>query len=264
MRRLLLQPLLPLLLCFAVAAHAGQNCSDQPLLPEAAVKSLDLAQRSLQALDDSGAQIAVIARVGQDLSKYGLHYSHVGLVWRDHPAGRWTVIHELNDCGTANSALYNDGLANFFLDDLFRYEAQIMVPSAPTQARLAALLAGRTPRRLHERKYNMLSYVFSTQYQNSNQWVLETYAAARAPEGQVETRTEAQQWLQSTQFRPVTVEVPASTRLGGRMFRANIAFDDHPFERRMAGHIDTVTVDALLRYMVQSDPQTKVLTVPAL
>jgi hypothetical protein len=40
----------------------------------------------------------------------------------------------------------------------------------------------------------MLAYAFSTEYQNSNQWVLETYAAASS-EFQVDQRGKAQAWL---------------------------------------------------------------------
>jgi hypothetical protein len=44
------------------------------------------------------------------------------------------------------------------------------------------------------------------------------------------------------------------------MFRANIAFDDQPFARRMARQIDTVTVDSVLRFVRQRDPQARELT----
>jgi hypothetical protein len=114
--------------------------------------------------------------------------------------------------------------------------------------------------RLHEPRYNMLSYVYATRYQNSNQWVLETIAAALAPPGQVETRAQAQQWLKSLRYQPPTIEIPATVRLGARMFRANVAFDDHPFERRMAGRIDTVSTDAVLRLVRMVDPQARTMT----
>jgi len=42
------------------------------------------------------------------------------------------------------------------------------------------------------------------------------------------------------------------------MFKANIAFDDHPFDRRMAGQIDTVTVDSVFRFMEQREAVRKV------
>jgi hypothetical protein len=62
-------------------------------------------------------------------------------------------------------------------------------------------------------------------------------------------------------FRPITVEIPAATRLGARMFRANVAFDDHPFDRRMAGQIDTVTVDSVVRFIRQQDREAREIAV---
>jgi hypothetical protein len=247
-----------LLLTCAALAHAGQNCEDRPLSVSEVARSLDLAQRSIQALDASGAQVAIIARMGQDLSRYNERYSHAALAWRDHPAGRWVVVHLLNDCGTAHSALYNDGLGSFFLTDLYRYSAEIIIPPPAVQQRLAQVLASRAPLRLHNDKYNMLAYAFSTRYQNSNQWLMEMYAAAAAPQGEVETREEAQRWLRAAGFAPGTVHIDAATRLGARMFRANVAFDDHPFGQRMAGQIDTVTVSSVERFL-RGDAQARVL-----
>jgi hypothetical protein len=242
------------------AAYAGRSCEEKPLDAAVVMKAMDLAQKSLQALDDSGAQVAMIARVGQDLSKYNLRYSHIALVWRDHPKGRWLVVHELNECNTALSTLYNEGLGDFFMDNMFAYETEILVPSPEIQAGLARVLAANTALRLHSDNYNMLSYAYSTKYQNSNQWVLEAYAAASAAPGKVETRGEAQKWLKQAGYAPITLYIPTITRIGGRVFRANIAFDDHPLDRRLAGRIDTVTVDSMVRFVRQRDPQTQVIT----
>ena len=231
-------------LCLAApAALAGHPCGPPQNDAASVIKGLDLAEKTWHALDASGAQVALIARAGQDISRYGLVYSHMALVWRDHPEGRWLVVHELNTCGTASSALYNEGLGNFFLDDMYLYQTEIIVPAPALQARLARLLASPTAQRLHEDHYNMVSYVFSTQYQNSNQWVLEMLAAASAAPGAIENN-----------FEPITLDIPATTRLGARMFSANVAFDDHPFGRRMAGQIDTVTVDSVFRFVQRRDP----------
>ena len=252
---------LVLSLLLAGAAHAGRSCEEKPAEANDVVKSMALAQKTLQALDASGAQVALLARAGQDLSKYQLRYSHMALAWRDHPNGRWLVVHELNECGTAQSSLYNEGLGNFFMSDVFMYESMIMIPSPETQQQLARLLASNTPKRLHEAHYNMLAYPFSTKYQNSNQWVLETLAAASNDPGKIETRAEAQTWLRSASYAPQTLSIPAATRLGARMFRANIAFDDHPFERRMTRQIDVVTVDSIVRFMRQREPQAQEIVV---
>ncbi len=173
----------------------------------------------------------------------------MGFAWRDHPDGRWTVVHELNTCATAESSLYAEGPGSFFLDDPFRYEAQVVVPDIETQHRLATILAGDLPRAMHERRYNVVAYPFATQYQNSNQWLLEVLASALARDFVVADRGAAQHWLKAAGYRPTTLEIPTMTRLGGRLFKANVAFDDHPFDRRMAGRIDAVTVESVIDFL---------------
>lgn len=251
MRRLIL---LIVAACAIGTAHAGATC-EPPRRNDAStfVKAIKLAENTRAALDASKAQVALIARVGRDLSRYNLRYSHMAYVWRDHPKGKWIVVHELNQCGTATSALYDQGLANFFLDDLFAFDAAILIPSQASQARIVAMLGSLAPSRLHSARYNMLAYPMSTQYQNSNQWVLETYAASSS-EFQISDRRQAQAWLRLAGYRPTNVHVSAGERLGARLFSANVSFDDHPFGRRMAGHIDTVTVESVMRFIREHDP----------
>ena len=57
-----------------------------------------------------------------------------------------------------------------------------------------------------------------------------------------------------TGYRPTTLEIPMLKRLGADFFRANISFNDHPFDRRMAGLIDTVTVESVVAFVQQRDP----------
>ncbi|HEU4853032.1 MAG TPA: DUF2145 domain-containing protein [Telluria sp.] len=257
-----MRALLLAVLMWSCAAQAGTQCSDKKPDQASVISALELAQATYNALEASGAQVVLIARAGQDLSRYGLRYSHMGFAWRDHPKGRWLIRHELNDCGTAHSGLYDDGLANFFLDDMFEYQALLLVPGETDQRRLAAMLASGLPQQLHSPAYNMLAYPFSTRFQNSNQWVLETYAASVADTA-VGQRGQAQAWLREAGFRPITVDIPAVTRLGARMTRANVSFEDQPFDRRMAGRIDTVTVDAVVRFVHQRDAGAHEQTVRA-
>ena len=245
-----------LMLAVVIPAHAGRSCEQRAPDAQAVVKAMDLAFKVRQALDESGAEVAFVARVGQDLSKYHLRYSHMAFVWRDHPKGRWLVVHELNACGTALSDLFDEGLGNFFMDDMFAYESKILLPSAESQKKIIKVLAASEPKALHWPQYNMLAFPFSSKYQNSNQWVLETYASAQIGQAGV-TRDEAQAWLKNAGYQPITLNISAISRLGGRMFRANIAFDDQPFERRMAGKIDTVTVDSVYRFLRQREVDLK-------
>ena len=65
-------------LVLSLPAHAGRSCETRP--PEASriEKGLMLAERTQTGLNASGAKVVMLARAGQDLSKYGLRYSHLG------------------------------------------------------------------------------------------------------------------------------------------------------------------------------------------
>lgn len=251
---------LVLLLWLPLTAMAGRGCNLRELQPQEIEAALSLGLKVQEALEASSGQVALVARVGQDLSRYGLKYSHAAFAWRDHPQGRWAVVHLLNDCGTDQSDLHDEGLGAFFLD-IHRQEAAIVIPSARLQQRLVEVLAGDLPAKLHEPRYNMLSYPFNPKYQNSNQWLLEVLAAAGASDVAITTRRQAVDWLKAVGYEPTTLDLGTFTRLGGRMFRANIAFDDHPFGRRMAGRIDTATVDSIVRFLKQRDPEASLMEV---
>ena len=241
------------------AAHAGRSCEEaKPPQTQSVARSLNLAASTLAALDASGQQVVVLARVGQDLSKYGLYYSHLGFAYKqpqttsDGKNGHvWRVLHKLNQCGTADSAVYRQGLGEFFLEDLWRFEAAWVVPTREVQERLLPLLLdaqqdGRALS-LHHKPYSIVSYAWGRKYQQSNQWAIETLAAAMEP--QIKSREQAQAWLQFKGYEPTPLQIRALTRLGGRATAANVAFDDHPNEKRFADRIETVTVDSVFQWM---------------
>ena len=261
--------------CLAVAvmlasepAVAGRNC-DTPQPPKAEVvsRALGLAERTLNALNASNAQVVVLARAGQDLSKYGLKYSHLGFAYKhtdSEGASVWRVLHKLNQCGTASSAIYRQGLGDFFMDDLWLYEAAWVVPTPAVQAKLLNFLRDE-PRalQLHHKPYNMVSYVWGQKYQQSNQWAIETLAAAMNANSANSSfsRTQAQAWLQSQSYQPSTLKIGALSRLGGRAGSANIAFDDHPSEKRFSDRIETVTVDSVFAWLPRAGLSTQPMVV---
>jgi hypothetical protein len=239
-----------LLAAATAAAHAGRPCEERPPKARQIEQGLNLAQATARQLDATGAQVAILARAGQDLSKYGLQWSHLGFVYKDasqQPAV-WRVMHKLNHCGTEHAALYRQGLGEFFLDNPHRYEAAFVVLKPELQQALLPVLTDNARiARFNERRYSMVAYAFGTTYQQSNQWVLETLAGAAAPN--VGNRRAAQDWLRVQGYQPTDLHLSALTRLGGRLTQANIAFDDHPTARRMTRHIDTVTVDSMFTWL---------------
>ena len=230
----------------ATPAHAGRNCDARKPTAQTIMLGMGLAERTQVALNASGAQVVVLARAGQDLTKYGVRWSHLGFAYKT-PDG-WRVLHKLNQCGTADGSLYRQGLGEFFLDDLWRYEAAWAVPTPEVQARLLALVQDdRRATRLHHKPYSLVSYAWGRQYQQSNQWAIETLASAMEPGAS--TRDAAQAWLMFKGYQPTTLRLGALTRLGGRVGSANVAFDDHPSDKRFSDRIETVTVDSVFDWL---------------
>ena len=239
---------------FACSAQAGRSCEQKAPTVHTIERGLALAAKTQDMLDSLGQEVVLIARAGQDLTKYGVHYSHVGLAYR-HPDGKggyvWRVVHKLNHCGTAEAAIYRQGLGEFFLDDLWRHEAAFSMLAPEAQARLLPVLRDdRAATRLHHKPYSIVSYAWGKAYQQSNQWALETLAAAMEPS--VRTRGQAQAWLQLHDYRPATLKLGALTRLGGRISAANVAFDDHPFDKRFSDRIETATADSVFAWLERS------------
>ena len=242
--------------------QAGRPCEERA--PEAAAieRGMALAWTTAQRLDASGADVVLLARAGQDLGKYGLRWSHLGFAYRDQaqadpaqadaPARKvWRVVHKLNHCGTAEAALYRQGLGEFFLDRPHRYEAAFVIPSVQAQQRLLPLLRDNAQvARLHTPRYNMVAYPWAQTYQQSNQWAIEMLALAM--ETGVSTRRDAQAWLQQRGYEPTTLRLGALTRLGARATAANVAFDDHPNDKRFSDRIETVTVDSVFAWLQRS------------
>ena len=76
---------------------------------------------------------------------------------------------------------------------------------------------------------------------------VETLALAEDPVAS--TRPRAQAWLRLHGYEPTTLHLSAFKRLGARVASANVAFDDHPNEKRFSDRIETVTVDSVFRWL---------------
>jgi hypothetical protein len=110
-------------------------------------------------------------------------------------------------------------------------------------------------RRLHESAYNLISHPFSTQYQNSNQWILETLAIGLAEEP-VPDRQAAQRWLKARSFEPTGVRIPTLKRSAARLFSPQVHFSDHTFEEFSKQTYLVVTVDSIVKFLSRIDAGT--------
>jgi hypothetical protein len=252
----------PLLVALALAvaapaALAGTTCVEQAPSAQSIAQAAASALRVRDVLEAEDAPVAVLARAGTDLSKYGLHYSHAAFVVRDHPAGRWTVVHLLNDCGTDRSALYAQGLVNYFADQLVTQDARIAWLPREVADRLARDLTGANVRALHDRDYNVIARHDSKRTQNSTAWVLEMLAVAHAPPGVAVDRARAQAIARGTGHEPDRIHIAYSKRVLGGLFSANTDFTDHPVATRLSGDYPVVTVRSILRWLAANGLERK-------
>ena len=254
-RALLLTTLAAGLALATGAAYAGRQCETAKPTPQVIERGMALAQRTAAALDaayaQDGTRVVLLARAGQDLTKYGQTWSHVGWAYRT-PQGVWRVVHKLNQCGSDRSMVTRQGLGEFFLDDLWRYQATWRAAPRAWQDALWQLLQdnGRALT-LHQPRYSIVSYAWGTRYQQSNQWAIETLALAAEPG--LRQRAQAQAWLKLKDYQPATLRIGPLARLGGRVGSANVAFDDHPDAQRFANQIQTVTADSVLGWLDRLD-----------
>lgn len=228
-------------------AWAGQNCdaAANPS-PDVTAQAIKSAHNTVEQLNRSDDTVVLLARMGQDLSEYGLTYSHLAYAVKKDD-GQWVVVHKLNECGTAKADIYEQSVTQFYLDDLYKFQAGVWRLSPVIQERLRPQLLGKGSLALHSPNYNMLAYPFGTKYQNSNGWVLEVLAQAIDPG--IRSRSQALSWLQRQQFTPSTMKLGVFTRLGARATKANITFEDQPSNERWAGNIQVVTVDSVVNFM---------------
>ena len=236
---------------WAATAFAGTACAQKPLTPDGLAKASRLGVKLFETLNRSNAEVVIVGRVGADLSKYGLRFSHLGFALRNDPKGQWTVIHLLNRCGTDFSSLYDEGLINFFLDDPFSYEAIIAMPSPDMQHALVKALRSKIVWRLHQPHYNTIAHPQSLNFQNSNQWLLELVVATLA-KGAANSRSDVQQHPLMQQYQPDVIAIDRLSRLGGGLFKANLTFTDHPLADRLKGEYRIVSVRSVIRFLHQT------------
>ena len=237
------------LLIVAPRAHAGTSCEAQAMPPRAIADAAATALGVAAALDDADAPVALVSRIGTDLSKHGLRYSHAGFAVRDHPDGRWTVVHLLNDCSSDGSGLYAQGLVNFFADDLINQDARITWLPPEVATRLAACLTALPRDALYTPRYNLIARPGSPHYQNSTAWVLEHIAAALPATTAVRTRAQAYQLAVGHGFSPGRIRIPYTKRIVGGLFGAHLVFTDHPVATRLGGDYPVVTVRSILEWL---------------
>ncbi len=243
------------------ATSTGLCAADRPMSAAVQDRRLRLAARVRQELEASGRTVALVARSGLDLERFGQRYSHAGVSLRASPNTRWSVRQLYYACDEGQPRIFDQGLAGFLLAADEQPEARLTLLLLPAQASAAleaAALDRRQALQLLAARYSANAYAFSTRYQNCNQWVAELLAAAwgswdnRDKEGErraapadgpgdpldataalLPTRAQAQDWLRARGYEPHRFESSPWLYLLSA-FVPLLHFDDHPEADREA------------------------------
>ncbi len=196
-----------------------------------------------QELDASDQGVALVARSGLDLSRFGARYSHAGVSLKASDNGPWSVRQLYYACDESRPRLYDQGMAGFLLgvdDPALGYVSIIWLPPAQATQLERSALDRALALRLLGGTYSANAYPFSLRYQNCNQWVMELLATSwgglDAVAGNVDPdgadvdspRGRAQRWLIDERYTPSTVAVGSHLLMWAAPFIPWVHLDDHP------------------------------------
>ncbi len=227
------------LVATAAQADSARFC-DRPkrLAAKEQDRLLRVAALVRQELQASGAPVALLARSGQDLARFGKRYSHAGVSLAANPNTPWSVRQLYFDCDEGYPRLFDQGIAGFVLgneDPGLGYLSMVLLPEGPAQALEKRALDNAAALRLLAADYSANAYPFSVRYQNCNQWVAELLAAAWGglPDGD-DLRARAQAWLRERGYAPDVFQASTGFLMIAGLFVPWLHHGDHPLEDRAA------------------------------
>ncbi len=243
-------------------AGAFRYCDDPPPLDAAQQgRMLRLAAIVKTELEASGASVALVARSGLDLGRFGQRYSHAGLSLKASPDTPWAVRQLYFACDERRPRLYDQGLAAFLLgmqSPSLGYISVLLLPPAAAAAVQQAALDKQVALQLLAADYSANAYPYSQRYQNCNQWVAELLASAWG--GGEPSRAAAQAWLREQGYEPTVFE-------GSRplfwlsTFAPWLHRDDHPVEDLEAARYQVSMPASLQAFVQRREPDTRRLEI---
>lgn len=242
--------------CGASHASALQFCDHQATLSAAQKDTLFRFGAIIKTeLENSGARLALVARSGLDLSRFGMRYSHAGFSLKASPNTPWSVRQLYYACDEGRPRIFDQGLSGFLLgtdDPSIGYVSIVLMPAAEAAEIEQAALDNARALQLLNTTYSANAYAWGLRYQNCNQWVVEMLATAWGRiDDAGEPRAQAQRWLALHGYTPSRVEVGNRALTWAAAFVPWLHSDDHPSDD-LAQMIYRVSMPAAIEGFVRS------------
>jgi hypothetical protein len=223
----------------ACQAGVARYCDQTPTLSAAQQDRLfRFAAVIKQTLEDSGARLALVARSGLDLSRFGVRYSHAGVSLQQGLDTAWSVRQLYFDCDESKPRLFDQGVSGFVLglnDPAAGYVSAVTLPEPEAAALERTVLDRALALQALGTRYSANAHAFSVNYQNCNQWVAEMLAGAWSPPpdapiapGIEARRLQAQRWLAQQGYQPSVFEVGFRPLMWFGRLIPHVHEDDHP------------------------------------
>jgi hypothetical protein len=185
-------------------------------------------------LERSGQSMALVARSGLALQRFGQRYSHAGVSLKASPNTPWSVRQLYYACDEKRPRIFDQGMSGFVLganDPAEGYLSIVLLPADAAASLENAALDDRHALQLLGATYSANAYPFSQQYQNCNQWLAELIATAwgALPPGDT-PRKDAQAWLQQQGYIPTVFSLGWRPVMWVADMIAWLHSDDHPPE----------------------------------
>lgn len=246
----------------AVRQTFTDHCSaERALTPVQQHRLLRLAERIEAELAADGGSLAIVARAGQDLERFGLRYSHAGISLRESPQAAWAVRQLYYACDERRPRLFDQGLAGFVvgMDQADRGFVSIVLPPAPAADALARRALDREAAlRLLAGTYSANAHVFGLRYQNCNQWLAELMGSAwgAVTPGPGE-RGRIQDWLREAGYAGQAVALGSPFMLLAGLLVPLLHLDDHPDDDLQALSLRVSLPEAIEAFVRQRHPETR-------
>lgn len=214
-----------------------------------------------EELAGSGETVALVARSGLDLSRFGVRYSHAGVSLKASDNVPWSVRQLYYACDEQRPRLYDQGLPGFVFgtDDPTVGYVSIVLPMGADAASLEDAARDRQ-RAMHllAAAYSANAYPFSVRYENCNQWVAELIASAwGALDDTQDLRERAQGWLAGHGYEPAAIDVGSHWLMAAAPFIPLIHLDDHPQADLYALHVRTSLPAAIEAFVRERLPHAR-------
>lgn len=197
----------------AVALAGSMRFCDRPLALSAPQKDALFRFGAIvkDTLEASGQRVAIVARSGLNLGRFGVRYSHAGVSLKASTNTPWSVRQLYYACDERQPRIFDQGMSGFLLGTDDPDEGYVSIVTLPTPAAAAleatALSNARALQVLNP-VYSANAYAFGLRYQNCNQWLAELMALAwGALDDGAEPRAQAQHWLRTQGYEPTALHV---------------------------------------------------------